>query len=415
MRSIRIRRNNPTGFPTRVSDVASAAEVSVATVSRVFSSKGNVSPSTRERVLTAAKELGYLPPSVRESKPIRKRARNSQGRVAVRIADVAIEAGVSTATVSRVINGSPGVTRAVQRAVKEAIERLDYRRHHTAMSLGKGRTGYIAIVEPNGTQVLFSHQYGGRILAGIGRAIDRFPFRLVMTVNQDQFVSLLKSRSVDGIILIGAKPDASYQAELEGAQVSMVIVGSYLQKTNHVVMTPDYPEVLRISMKHLIDLGHHSIGYICGPRDSFRRDEDLGLFERLVRKSGVSHYGPIMLPEATRQCGYQAMTELLHNVKPRPTALISSADALSLGILEAARDHSIQVPQQMSLLSYGGIDQAAHSIPPLSTISGDIEAMGSDAVHLLVEMIEGKMPEKTRHVYPVKLILRETTGPPRSE
>jgi LacI family transcriptional regulator len=119
-----------------------------------------------------------------------------------------------------------------------------------------------------------------------------------------------------------------------------------------------------------------------------------------------------MLAEPTPQCGYEAMTSLLGSGQPIPTALISSADAISLGILDAARDHWVSVPQQISLLSYGGIEQAAHSIPPLTTVSGDIEAMGADAVHLLVEMIEGRMPTKSRHVYPVRLILRETTSAP---
>lgn len=407
-------KNSIINLPT-ISDVARAADVSIATVSRVFNQKGSVSSETAKKVHAIAAELGYHPPSNRESKIIRKRAKRTRGQVAVRIADVAARAGVSTATVSRVLNGSPGVSGKVSQAVEQAIQQLGYHRHHTAMSLGKGRTGYIAIVEPTGTQVLFSHQYGVRILTGIGRAIDRLPFRLVMTVNQGQFTSLLKSRSVDGIILIGAKPDAPYQDLLEAARIPMVIMGSYLRTTNHVVMTPDYPEVLRISLKHLLDLGHRSIGYICGPRNSFRRDEDLVLFTRLIQNTGVDPYGPVLLPEATPGCGYTAMTDLLNGFDQLPTALICSADAIALGILESARDHSIQIPQQVSLLSYGGIEQAAHSIPPLSTVSGDIEMMGSDAVHLLVEMIEGRMPMQKRHVYPVNLILRETTGPPRPE
>ena len=337
------------------------------------------------------------------------------------IQDVARYADVAVGTVSRVINGSPGVKPATRQRVLDAIGELDYSPNLIARSMTSRRTGSVGVIVPFFTRPFFSE-----VLQGVEVALTQAgrEFMLYNVQSNEQcesyFRTLPKQRKVDGLLVISLYPDDATAAGFRRADMPVVLIDAYHPLLTSLVV--NNVEGAYQAVKCLIEYGHRRIGFINGITEGdFRfnpgNDRFVGL-HRALGEAGVLYEPDLVLTaEWDRQGGRQAALQLLTRSE-RPTAIFAASDIQAVGVLEAARALHLLVPADLSVIGFDGIELS--EIMELSTVQQPMQHMGELGAQKLIAQIEGYADARSRpeliRLQP-SLVQRRTitTPPPMSE
>lgn len=334
-------------------------------------------------------------------------------------ADVARAAGVSRATVSYVVNGlansQVSISPTTHQRVQAAVTKLGYHPDARAQSLRSGGvTNTIGLLLPD-----MHNPFYWKIASGVEQEAQNAGFDLLLfstslnAEREEHTVRALARRQIDGLILNLTFPSRIDEAlkQLARRHNPVVILGKPIPNLDAVAVKPGYQEQAHEIMAHLFALGHRRIGFIYGlvnPEiDAGRLDaycEALRDFGLPVDETLVDHCG------ATLADGYRAAQRLLAR-KPRPTALVSLNDLLAIGALRAINEQGFTVPRDLSIVGFDDIDMAAYLQPPLTTVHYDANAVGHEAVKLILARL--KEPERPVQIIqiPTRLMLRASTGP----
>ncbi len=326
------------------------------------------------------------------------------------IIDVARDAGVSPATVSRVINGNPTVDAKIREHVRGAIKKLKYRPHHAARNLPRGLTGNLAVATPRSSRVLFTNPFFSRIFEGIGGVLDNSTYNMVVSTTPPQLKRLLDAHTVDGFLLFSVRKGDPYMEELEAMDLPVVVVGAYRQETRFTNFSPDYEGGTVAAVECLANLGHRKIGLVNGPSSSYKSDAGFRGFQEAIRRLGLVETGSLAVDEFIEHEGYASFMKWKTEGGEIPTAYVAGSDHLAVGLLKAASDSGLRVPEDLSVVGFGDVPLAELFNPPLTTIHGDLVEMGSEAATTLISMINGGFRVPRRVVYPMQIIERKTTG-----
>jgi LacI family transcriptional regulator len=340
-------------------------------------------------------------------------------RKGISIVDVAREAGVSIATVSRVINKSDHpVSETTALRVLKAAERLGYSPSALARALVRQHSGIIGVLVGDNADPYFA-----TIVRGIHTAACQHGYLIIVcnTLRCAQmeldYVSLLTQYRADGILLVsGALTDPHHDEALTA------LVERYRKRGGHVVaLTEHFLSVPRVSVDNrragydmtafLIGLGHRRIGHVRGPanlRTALLREEG---FRDALLDAGLSLQSEYVVDgDFTFEGGRAAMNRLL-DLPERPTAVFAANDMAAIGCVVAAQQRGLRVPQDVSVAGMDDIQPALFVNPPLTTASVPMTEMGAQAASLLFALLAGQeVPEAT--VMPHSLIVRGTTAPP---
>ena len=333
------------------------------------------------------------------------------------IQDVARHADVAVGTVSRVINGSPGVKPATRQRVLDAIGKLDYSPNLIARSMTSRRTGSIGVIVPFFTRPFFSEVLRG-VEVAITQAGREFMLYNVQSKEQSKsyFRMLPKQRKVDGLLVISLYPDDATAAGFRRAGMPVVLIDAYHPLLTSLVV--NNVDGAYQAVKCLIEHGHRRIGFINGITEgNFRfapgNDRFVGL-RRALDEAGVPYEPDLVLTaEWDRPGGRQTALQLL--TRPdRPTAIFAASDMQAIGVLEAARALNISVPADLSVIGFDGIELA--EIMELSTVQQPMQHMGELGAQKLIAQIEGtadawSRPELIR-LQPRLVQRRTITTPP---
>ena len=327
--------------------------------------------------------------------------------------DVARAAGVSYQTVSRVINDHPSVAESTRERVLRAIEELGYRPNRTARSLATRRSNTIGIVG-------FDTRYYGpsQMLVNIESVLKREGYGLAFTSIDDGTVAAVQRASseishqdLDGIVMIAplAGADVESIADLFD-DTPFVMIDVKAGEAVHSVAI-DQAHGVRLAVQHLVDLGHRHVCEISGPlrwNDARERHETL---RASLEAAGITP-GPSVEADWTAAGGFAAARRLLATRVPC-TALVVGNDQMALGAIRALRDAGLRVPDDVSIVGYDDVPEAAYFDPPLTTVRQDFEALGQQCVEYLTTLI--KAPQTPRHqrvLYPT-FVARSSTAEPR--
>ncbi|MCX6049276.1 MAG: LacI family DNA-binding transcriptional regulator [Chloroflexi bacterium] len=334
-------------------------------------------------------------------------------------ADVARAAGVSRATVSYVVNGlansQVSISRTTYQRVQAAITELEYHPDARAQSLRSGgATNTIGLLLPD-----MHNPFYWKIASGVEQEAQNAGFDLLLfstslnAEREEHTLRALARRQIDGLILNLTFPGRISEALklLARRHNPVVILGKPVPNLDAVEVKPGYQEHAHEIMAHLFALGHRRIGFIyglvnqeidAGRLNAYR--EALQMFGLPMDETLVDRCG------ATLADGYRAAHRLLA-CKPRPTALISLNDLLAIGALRAIHEQGFTVPRDLSIVGFDNIDMAAYLHPPLTTVHYDANAVGHEAVKLILARL--KEPERPVQVIqiPTHLMLRASTGP----
>jgi DNA-binding LacI/PurR family transcriptional regulator len=330
-----------------------------------------------------------------------------------RIADVAAQAGVGIATVSRVLNGRANVAEGTRERVLEAIRALDYRPSSVARNLSLKRTLVVGVVIPFLTEASQVERLRGIVTALGTSAYDLALFDVESADRQQRaFRMLADAHRTDGLLVLSLIPPDQEVRRLHVSGIPCVLVDARHTALPSVVIDDVAGGVL--ATRYLAELGHRRIAFIGDkPSDPFRflstRDRTTG-YERALAAAGLP-----LRPEYVRE-GTQSrhvargIAEELLRLPERPTAIFAASDIQALGVLEAARALDIRVPEDLSVVGFDDIEVASYV--GLTTVRQPLYDSGRRGAELLLQSLAGSPPALQVETLPLDLVVRGTTRPP---
>ncbi len=318
--------------------------------------------------------------------------------------DVAREAGVSYQTVSRVINDSAHVSSGTRSRVLKAIETLGFHPNRAAQMLQTERSHTLEVV-------MFYFGFN-LFLYEMARTSQQAGYHFVISaITEAEFFRTLESASsrfVDGLIIVPMSPlveDYEELARLTGGIPFVQIGGTWGSHIPSVMY--DHFQGGRLATQHLIDLGHQHIAEISGPLTNHDgHDRHIG-WEAALKDSGLPA-GLSVESNFTIEGGYRAMNCLLDSGQPF-TAVFIANDSMAFGAHTALRERGLKVPDDISIVSFDDIPEAAHFVPGLTTVRQDFHLLGRLAVEYVISMIENPDTPIHQRVLQPRLIVREST------
>ncbi len=331
----------------------------------------------------------------------------------VTIRDVAQRAGVSSMTVSRVINDSELVSADTRRRVEDAITELGYVPSRLARGLSAKRTGTLAVIVPDVANPFFT-----LIVRGAEEVARRAGYRAILcdtradlTVEREVIEEMLAHR-VEGI-LIAPVSDRSREhlRRLTAFNVPFVLVDRTVPGVETDAVLGDSEEGAQRLIEHLLSLGHRRIGMIVESDDvSTARDRRLG-YEAALRAAGIPADAELVARASVDPGGgYAGMRRLLSLDEP-PTAVFTVNNLVALGAIEAVRSAGLEVPDDVALVCFDDIEYASRLYPFLTVMEQPAETFGTLSAQLLLERIENRAPERPRVVVlPAQFVVRRSCG-----
>ncbi|RUM01249.1 LacI family DNA-binding transcriptional regulator [Rhizobium chutanense] len=337
----------------------------------------------------------------------------------VGIRDVAKLAGVSTGTVSRVLNDHPSVTRELRARVGEIIKDLGYTPDPSARSMRSKVSRLIGIVIPDLTNPFFAE-----LVQSAEQAAASHGYNIIVMTSFDHAakeadrISQLTSRKVDGIMLV---PSNDFHKIKLPKGVPIVVVDRLMPGYSGIAA--DHRNGVRLGVEHLLKLGHRRIGFISGPGHSVPANDRLRGYLDAIEQAGeqadggTKIAGPPLIAEAAfdYESGRSAGNYLLARARnERPTAIFASSDQQAIGCMRAAHDLGIPVPAALSIVGFDGIPLASMTTPRLTTVKQPIQDMAAAAVAVLLN--KQTAPELDNPIlFACEVLNGETTAPPQPD
>nr|WP_218170483.1 LacI family DNA-binding transcriptional regulator [Pseudomonas gingeri] len=327
--------------------------------------------------------------------------------------DVARIAGVSTSTVSHVLNGTRKVSPATVRAVELAIEQLGYIPNTLARSLARSRTHTIGVA----ISALSNHYFSETVHAIETECAKHGIMMLFVDTHDDpeqelRVVKALHHRRVDGILLApstGSRPlalDYLLENEIPAVLVDRLVtegfdqVGVENRRSTEELVT------------HLVEHGHRRIGFIAGREGFSTTDERVEGYQAALHKAGLPFDPALLVNGGSDSEPARLATGQLLALQSPPTAIMAANNLMTLGAMHALRDAHVDVPGQMALVGFDDFDWADFFVPRLTLIAQPVKALGAEAVNLLLKRIESpEAPRQTVHLAPT-LRIRNSCGCP---
>ena len=331
-----------------------------------------------------------------------------------RIKDVARAAGVSTATVSHVINGTKYVTDETRKRVLDAVERCEYHPNAHARSLASGRSNMLGLLVSD-----ISNPFFPEVVKSIeAAAFERGYNVILLNTNYDprraaEYVRRLVELKMAGVALMTSELDYELFKEIARRQVSIVFDSADIAGERMSNVCVDYAAGIEEAVRHLVSLGHRRIAHIAGssriPSGVIRRDAFLYFMARYLpdEPPPAVYEGDFRLDG-----GRRAASEILAAAE-LPTAVVVANDMMALGAMREFRKAGLSIPGDISLVGFDDIAFAALSEPPLTTVCSPRAEIGRRVVEALVNMIEHPERKGSELRIPTHLITRDSTAPPR--
>lgn len=324
---------------------------------------------------------------------------------------VAARAGVSRATVSRVVNGGAGVRAPLADKVRQAVEELGYVPNHAARTLVTRRNGAVGVIIAEPEFRIFSDPFIERQLRGISRELTAHGTQLVLLWAEspgeyDRIANHLGGGHVDGALAFSLHDDDELPALITRARIPTVFGGRPTARQGLAVPYVDCDNRggAREAVRHLVSLGRRYIGHIAGPRDLMAAVDRVDGYRDVLIDAD-----PALISQGdfTEEGGARAMAELLDRC-PDLDALFAANDLMAAGALRTLRERGARVPEDVAVVGFDDVASVAGATEPaLTTVHQDIEGMGRLMVRLLMRLLDGTGgPVPASVVIPTELVRR---------
>ena len=327
----------------------------------------------------------------------------------VTIYDVAREANVSMATVSRVVNGNQNVKPATRKKVLEVIERLEYRPNAVARGLASKKTTTVGVIIPDISNNLYAE-----LARGIEDIATMYRYNIILA-NSDQnegkeltLLDTMLSKQVDGIVMMSDKVTEKIQESMNHSPVPIVLAGSVDELKEVPSVNIDYFEAAYEAVKVLIDNGHKRIAFVSGPMSYTITQYKLAAYRKALEDAGlVVDESLIVSEEGTYDSGIAAYEEM-NQVEDAPTAYFAGSDELAIGIIHGVQDAGKQVPTDIEVISFENSKLARMVRPQLSSVVLPLYDIGAVAMRLLTKLMNKEEVEQQNVILPHRIEMRDS-------
>ena len=328
------------------------------------------------------------------------------------IYDVARLAGVSTATVSRALNGTGQIAPATSAAIDAAVLQLGYQPNTVARSLVTKSTQTIALLLPD-----IANPFYAALVSGIQeRALAAGSTMLLCTTEGDpareeQYLSLLRAKQVDGVLVDGLVLPPERIADFVREGLPIVCLDRDIDSTSVPLVQVDNRLGARLATEHLLSLGHRRIAHVSGAPGLRISDERIGGYSDALAAAAVEHRRTLVaVGSFTEEGGYEATRALL--AVSKLTAVFAANDLSALGVMHAIAESGRRIPDDVSVVGFDDLRLAGHTTPPLTTIHQPAFEIAQRATQLLLDLAAGREVPQRLHLLEPELVVRGSTAPP---
>lgn len=322
-------------------------------------------------------------------------------------------AGVSRATVSRVINHHPNISDSVRRRVQEVIEETGYQPNIAARTLASNNSRILGLVIPAIISNVFTNPYYPRLIQGITRVCNEANYTLTLFMfetaeEQETGTSrIVNNALLDGLIVNADYNENSLVERLQKAEMPFVQIGHPIDNAKIHFVDADNFIGGKMATQHLIDLGYKRVAQVATAKNPSGEDRDRGYREALIENDMQVDENLIVLGDFSESQAYRVTKDLL---KEKPDAIFVQSDWMAIGVIRAIQEAGLGIPDDIALVSFDDLPIATHDKPHLSTIRQPIEETGRIAVETLLHVIKNPdAPQQARELA-VELVIRDTCG-----
>lgn len=338
----------------------------------------------------------------------------------ITILDIAVEAGVSKSTVSRVLNNKPDVLPETKQRVLAVVDKYHFQPTAYAISMSQKKTNCISIVIPHPIDHVFKNPYYSEILRAALDSAQKKGYYVLFSCSPDmsETINAVSRRQVDGVLVIS--PTAQHKDAirfLQNSSVPLVTCGKCKELGEDIIqICTDNYQGERLAIQHLKELGHRQIAYINGPEFLPSSQERIRAYMDSMHEIGIHPIGGLVQhsKEYSIEAGYDATVRILNEV-PEVTAISIASDYMVLGLEKALRERGRRVPEDVSVVGFDNIPISEQYSPPLTTVDQHIAEKGKLCIDVLMNLINrGEQPEERSIDVPPTLLLRGSTKEIRS-
>ena len=325
------------------------------------------------------------------------------------IKDVARDVEMSTATVSRALRGLQGVSDETRERVMESARRLGYVPSPSAAGLASGHTRTVAVIVPRVTQWFFAAIVQGAEEVLRERGYDLLLYNLAgdATARHRVFETSLLTKRVDAVLVLSLKPSPDELGRLSSLGRPVTIVGADMP--GWATVRIDDHEAAATATQHLLDLGHGTVFHVAGPESSFSAARRTESWRSTLVAAGATVLPPVV-GDWTVESGYRIGMAL----DPAVTAVFAANDQMALGLMRALHERGLSIPGDVSVVGFDDMGEAQAFWPPLTTVHQDFAEIGRRSIQALLHEIEDASRDVGTTIVPTRLVVRESTGRPRS-
>ncbi|WP_158782234.1 DNA-binding transcriptional regulator CytR [Pantoea sp. BAV 3049] len=326
--------------------------------------------------------------------------------------DVAIKAGVSTATVSRALTNPEKVSAVTRQKVEDAVIAVGYSPHSMARNAKRNESRTILVIVPDICDPFFSEMIRGIEVVAADQGYLVLIGDCAHQNRQEQsFLNLMMTRQIDGMVLLGSQVPFETGLEEQRNLPPMVMANEFAPELELPTVHIDNLTAAFEAVNHLLKLGHSRIACIAGPHDMPLCQYRLQGYIQALRRNGIAldpHY--IVRGDFTFDAGARAMKQLMALPTP-PDALFCHSDIMALGAMSQAKNMGLRIPQDLSLIGFDDIELSRYSDPQLTTVAQPRFNIGREAMNLLLEQLQGRPVNSGSRLLDFELKIRGSTAP----
>lgn len=328
------------------------------------------------------------------------------------IYEIAKIAGVSKATVSRVLNNKPDVLPETRDKIKSIISQYDFQPNAYAKAITSRSSKTLGLVIPHDANYIFSNPYYNEIMRGVSIEAKNNGYHLMLTYAEgDDYLSIVKQKRVDGLMLVS--PGRNHRSVIEHLKELSIpfIATSRMPDVSDInyICIDDFNGAC-LAVEHLILLGHRRIGFINGPSTLASSEDRLEGYRTTLTRYGIPYEEKMVkVGDTSIASGNEAMSELLRNHDI--TGVFVASDLMAAGAISAINDLNLSVPEDFSIVGFDDIPLAGYLNPPLTTLRQNTYEKGRLATKMLISVINGNNKENLMMKMQVELIVRKSTRP----
>jgi LacI family transcriptional regulator len=331
--------------------------------------------------------------------------------VNVTIYDVAREANVSMATVSRVVNGNPNVKPTTRKKVVEVIERLGYRPNAVARGLASKKTTTVGVIIPDISNIFFAE-----LARGIEDIATMYKYNIILS-NSDQnmekelhLLNTMLGKQVDGLVFMGGNITPDLVAEFEKSPVPIVLAGSIEASEKIPSVNIDYEKAVYDSVHEFVERGHKKIAFVIGPlHEPKNLEKKLKGYKSALEDAGIPYEEELVIEgDYTYDSGLEAFDKIAESSN-RPTAILVGSDEMALGVVHGAEDKGFNIPGDFEVISSDNSRLSLMVRPQLTTIVQPLYDIGAVAMRLLTKYMNKEKVTENIVVLPHRIEHRQST------